>query len=238
MTRPACVLTLMLCGALLALFPVAASATDPTPSVTLTSNRSVYVAGQTATFTSKVVATNLDYVVDVQYPGSATWHVLCASYNVNSDIFTCDLGLYYNVKVRARLIDDKGTADTSDDVTEATANDTVPVRASIGTTYGGYIVKSGHYAVYGRGTSPTFVTSSQPAFPGHRCLRHQVQRKYARSWRTVKTSACQLEGSQGDVTWRWAGRHASGVGFRVRATFAGDPVNLPNAAAWVYFRFR
>ncbi|MCW2857907.1 MAG: hypothetical protein JWR52_3522 [Marmoricola sp.] len=232
MTRRFRILVLLLAAGALATPAIPASATDPSPSVTLTSNHTVYIAGQTATFTSKVVASNLDFVMQVQFPGNPAWKNVCASQNVNSDTFTCDLAMYYNVHMRAQLID------PSDDSVKATATEYVPVRASMETNYGTYIVKSGRYAVYRAGTSPSFVTQSQPAFPGKRCLRHQVQRRYASGWRAVKTSVCKVEGSQGQVYWTWGGRHPSRVNFRVRGTFAGDVVNASAHSAWIYFTFR
>ncbi|MCW2752648.1 MAG: hypothetical protein JWQ32_59 [Marmoricola sp.] len=239
MTRRFRILVLLLAAGALAVPATPAVATDPPPSVTLTSNHTVYIGGQTATFTSKVVASNLDYVLQVQFPGSAAWKDVCASQNVNTDTFTCDLAMYYNVHMRAQLIDDHGTPnEPSDDTVKATATESVPVRASMETSYGTYIVKSGRYAVYGAGTSPSFVTQSGPAFPGKRCLRHQVQRRYASGWRTVKTSVCKVEGSQGQVYWTWGGRHPSRVNFRVRGTFAGDVVNASAHSAWIYFTFR
>ncbi len=237
MTRRA---RLLLATALLAAFatvPVAASA-DPAPSVTLSSDKTVYVAADTATFVSRVSAMNLDWVVAAQVPGSATWKVLCYARNVNTDTFKCTLGVYYNVTVRAQLIDDKGTTDPNDDTVEATATEQVPVRAEMGTQAFGYHATSGRYSVYPHGSSPKFRSATVPALPGKRCLRHQVQRRYSSGWRTVKTSACLTEQTQGRVDWTWTHSHPSGVNFRVRATFAGDAINRANNSSWLYFKFR
>lgn len=241
MKRRTQVLLLALIAGLFALPTLPAAAEDPapiTPSVTLTMNKSVYVASQTATFTSHVEAMNLDWAIEIQYPGSTEWKVLCFAINVNVDDFTCQLGLAYNMKVRASLFDRHGTEATADDTLEARVNRTVPVKVRIGTTPLGYYTKSGAYAVFPRGYSPTYRASTYPAFPGQRCLRHVVQRRYASGWKTIFTSACRVQGKQGRVDWKWAGRHASAVNFRVRATFGGDAVNLANVSTWNYLRFR
>lgn len=237
------VLLLALIAGLFALPAVPAAAEDdppaPEPSVTLTMDKAMYYAGQTVTFTSQVTAQNLEWVVEVQFPGSSAWNWLCGSANVNDSVKTCRLGVYYNVKARARLFDDNGTLnDPSDDIPKASsATLSVPVRATVGTIPLGYYTKVRGYAVMSK-YSAKFRSQSSPAFPGKRCLRHQVQRKYASGWRLVKTSACILEGKQGRVDWQWGGRHPSRVKFRVRATFAGDVVNRANNGAWLYFRFR
>lgn len=218
--------------------PGAARAADPEPVLTLSANRPVYVAGQTATFTSHVEAMNLNWYLQVRFPGSAEWKTPCFNLNVNTDTFHCEIGMYYNLAVRVVLSDAHGTEDTADDTVVKMVNLGVGTRASIGTAYYGYFVKSGGYAVFGKGAHPKFATVSQPAFPGQRCLRHQVQRKYASGWRTVKTSACLVEKKQGRVDWTWTGKHPSKVKFRVRGTFAGDTVNRPNQATWLYFKFR
>ncbi len=237
MTRRARLLLATVLLAAVSSLPVAASA-DPPPSVTLSSDKAIYVASDTATFTSHVTAMNLDWVVAAQFPGSATWKVLCFSQNVNTDTFKCTIGVYYNLTVRAQLIDDHGTKDTSDDTVEATATLNVPVRAQMGTQAFGYHGTSGRYSVYPRGSSPKFRSATLPALPGKRCLRHEVQRRYSSGWRTVKTSACLTEQTQGRVDWTWKHSHPSGVNFRVRATFAGDAINRSNSSAWLYFKFR
>jgi hypothetical protein len=102
------VLLLALLAGFFALPAASASATDPA-SVTLTMNKSVYVAGDSAEFTSTITATNLDWVVSVQFPGSTDWKPLCVQYNVNDSVQHCTLGVYYNAKVKAVLVDDKTT---------------------------------------------------------------------------------------------------------------------------------
>jgi hypothetical protein len=231
------VLLLALLAGFFALPAASASATDPA-SVTLTMNKSVYVAGDSAEFTSTITATNLDWVVSVQFPGSTDWKPLCVQYNVNDSVQHCTLGVYYNAKVKAVLVDDKGTATTTDDTVEAAANLSVPVRAAMGILPLDYFTKSGNYAVESNGSSPSFRGASYPAFPGKRCLRHVVQRRYSSGWKRVLTSACMIEQKQGQVVWRWSGRHPSRVNFRVRSTFAGDSVNQAANSSWLYFRFR
>ncbi|MFL6160497.1 MAG: hypothetical protein ACJ72D_30775 [Marmoricola sp.] len=232
------VLFLPLAAAALVLPAVPASATDPAPAVTLTANKSVYLAGQSAQLTSKITAHNLDWIVDFQYPGSTEWHGLCASLGVNDSVRNCTLGVNYNVKVRAVLIDDKGTQDTSDDTLEAMATRNLAVKATVATSPLNYNLKSGNYVVYPKTYKPTFRSTTYPAFPGGRCLRHQLQRHKASGWKTIVTTKCTLENSKGRVDWKWTGKHASGVKYRVRAVFAGDAANKANSAAFVYFRFR
>lgn len=240
MTRRARLLLATVLVAAVSSLPAAASA-DPQPSVTLTSDQAIYVAGGTAKLTSTWVATNLAFEMEVQYPGSTQWHFLCGSYPVNTgdQPISCDLGLYYNVTVRAQLINNNGTPkDPSDDTVEATATKVIPVRAEMGTQAFGYHGTSGRYSVYPHGSSPKFRSATVPALPGKRCLRHQVQRRYSSGWRTVKTSACLTEQTQGRVDWTWTHSHPSGVNFRVRATFAGDAINRANNSSWLYFKFR
>ncbi|MET3962663.1 hypothetical protein ABIE44_002597 [Marmoricola sp. OAE513] len=230
------VLVLVLAAALLSLPAVPAGAASPV--LTLSMDRSVYTASQTATFRSHVEAMNLTYVLQIQYPGSSEWKTLCSSVNVNTADFKCQLGLQYNMKVRALLLDTKGTPDdTSDDTVEALVARAVPVRSSVGTVPSGFYSRSGKYRVMGR-SAAKFVSQSSPAFPGQRCIRHQVQRKKASGWRTVKTGKCVVQGKQGLVRWTWKGRHPTGVKYRVRASVAEDQVNKAGVGRWVYVRFR
>ncbi|MFL6159355.1 MAG: hypothetical protein ACJ72D_24985 [Marmoricola sp.] len=211
-----------------------ASASDPA-SVVLTSDKSIYVAGQTGTFTSQITATNLDWTLSVQYPGESatTWHYVQVAANTNDTTIRTSLAMNYNMTVRSELTDP-----TNGNAVVASVTVDVPVRASIGTQAAGAQYVSHGYVVYRRGASPRFTSSTYPAFPGYRCLRHVVQRKYAAGWRNVRTSACLVEQKQGKVPWTWSGRHPSGVKFRVRGVFAGDAANRYNASAWTYFRFK
>lgn len=231
-------LLLALLASLLAFPGTAASAEDPPAAVTLTADKAVYVASQTARLTSRITATNLHWVVSVQFPGSSEWKQLCLRLNVNTSVADCKLGVYYNAKVRALLIDGNGTDDTSDDTIEAMATRNLAVKPQIGTSPLGYYTKSGGYAVFPKGYSPKYRAATYPGFEGKRCLRHEVQRYYASGWRTVFTSACRVQGKQGRVDWVWAGKHPSGVKFRLRAKFAGDAVNVAANSTWNYLRFR
>lgn len=204
----------------------------------MTADRSVYVAAQTARLTSKITATNLHWEISVQFPGSTEWKQLCVRLNANSSVAQCSIGLYYNTVARARLIDGQGTEDTADDTVEATAIRNLPVKPQIGTSPLGSYTKSGKYAVYAKGSSPRYRAATYPGFEGKRCLRHEVQRYYASGWKRVFTSACRVQGKQGRVDWRWAGKHPSRVKFRLRATFAGDAVNVASNSTWKYLRFR
>lgn len=230
MKRRFLVVLLTLVVALLGL--PATSSAEGEPTLMLRSDKSVYLYGQTTTFTVDVDAMNLDYHLAVRYPGSSEWKIIDFAANVNQDRFTPKLGAYYNAVVRAQLTDPE-----ADDAVRAERTISVPVRATVATYPNGYYTRSGGYAVMSK-YSAKFRSVSAPAFPGQRCLRHQVQRKYASGWRTVKTSACILQGKQGRVDWKWGGKHPSKVKYRVRGTFAGDQVNRPNQARWLYFRFR
>lgn len=222
--------------ALLGLPAVPSYAEDP-PSITLTADRAVYTYGQSARFSAVVHAMNLDYYFQVQYAGQTQWRQVNYRGNVNDDVVESTLSAYVNMKVRALLVDNKGTSDPADDTVSVEVARSVPVRARISTAPSGYYTKSGSYALMSK-YAAKFRSQSAPAYPGKRCLRHQVQRKYASGWKLVKTSACIVEGKQGVVDWKWTGTHPSRVNFRVRATFAGDTFNRANAGAWVYFRFR
>lgn len=219
--------------------PARAADEPPTPALSMTADRSVYVAGQTANLTNRITAQNLDWVVAVRIAGTSEWKPVCFIQNVQTSTEQCALaGLVYNLTAVAQLIDRHGTDDTADDTVEAQVVRTIPVKAKIGTTPLGYYNQSGGYQVYPRGASPKFRTATYPYFPGKRCVRHVVQRHYASGWRTILTSACKLQDSKGRVDWQWAGKHASGVKFRLRATFAGDTVNRANVTSWQYLRFR
>jgi len=232
------IVLLALVAGLFAIPPQVAAADDPPAKVTLTMDKSIYVASQTARLTSKVTARNLDWLVEYQYPGRTDWKALCFASNVNTNTFSCKLGLAYNVKVRASLIDRGAPDDDSDDVVKAQEERSIPVKVKIGTSPLGYYVKSGRYKVFPKGSSPKYRAATYPYFPGQRCLRHQVQRRYASGWKTVFTSACRVQGKQGQVEWRWGGRHPSRVNFRLRAKFAGDAINRRNVSTWSYLRFR
>lgn len=221
--------------------PARAGDEPPTPALSMTADKAVYVAGQTAMLTNKITAQNLDWVVAVRIAGTSEWKPLCFVQNVRSGTEMCAISLAevpYNLTAVAQLIDRHGTEDTADDTVEAQVARSIPVKVKIGTTPTGYYTQSGGYQVYPRGASPKYRAMAYPAFPGKRCLRHVVQRHYASGWKTIFTSACRAQDSKGQVAWQWAGKHASGVKFRLRATFAGDQVNRANASTWQYLRFR
>lgn len=232
---------LALVATLLALPLGSASADGPTASVSIAANKTSYVAGETATFNVTIVATNLNYVFQIQFPNQTTWATLNFDFPVHENTVAIEhVAQYYNYKVRAALYEDtKGTPnDLSDDTLRAEQIKSVSVRMAIRTVPQSYYTSSGGTAVFARGSAPKFRSLPTPATPGYRCLRHQVQRKYSSGWRTVKTSGCVVEGKQGRVDWRWTGRHPSRVLFRVRGVFAGDAVNASSTGTWLRFRFR
>ena len=233
MNRRVQLLVLALAAAFL-VSPVGSASADPAPNIVMTTNKSVYVAADTATLTFHTTATNLNFDAVAQFPGSPTLHQFqCFAQNVNNDTFTCDLGLAYNVQIQAELTDP-----SNNNAVVASLTRNIPVRAEMATQGFGYHATSGRYALYARGSSPTFRSATYPALPGKRCLRHVVQRHYSSGWKNVTTTACKVEAKQGRVDWTWAHKHPSRVDFRVRATFAGDSLNQPNTSAWLYFRFK
>ena len=230
MNRRTRLVVLALVAALLAI-PVmvsSASAADPT-TVSITKDRSYYVAGQSAQLTVVTSGTGSGKAlrVTVSYANGATRTV---SSGATDDTFTFEFGMYINSTIRADVLDG--------DTVVATDEVTMPVRAKLGTRAFGYHQKYGSYLLYPRGSSPSFRSAIEPVVKGSRCLRHVVQRRYASGWKNVFTSACRVQDSKGRVDWTWRGKHASGVRFRVRATFAGDSLNRANAGNRIYFKFR
>lgn len=110
------------------------------------------------------------------------------------------------------------------------------VRPQLRTEPKGRWLGGGRYVLYGRNADPVFLSESYPARPDS-CLRHQLQRFRGGSWRDVRTSVCKKQSSSGAVRWQLRGDQPLKVGYRVRALFAGDELNLPAKARWVYFRF-
>jgi hypothetical protein len=228
------ILAMMLLAAAAAL-PATSAATyaataDAPPTVTITTSRSTYSYGDAVHLVFDIDGTGSGKYFSVTVDGAK--HPLVPEATTYDGTRSADAGAYVNFTVRAHIYDTDGTTEI------ATAVKTINVHAMMATNSLGFHGDQGKYAVFARGSSPTFESASLPAAPGQRCLRHVVQSRSAAGWRHVVTSACKVEGKQGRVAWRWHGKHASGVRFRVRPTFAGDKANLPSVGPWLYFRFR
>ena len=198
-----------------------------TPSLDARSDKTTYVAGQTA-----------NVAVTVSNAGASTHLKVVAKFANGTSRTLDDTDVYSGTKHYAvyMYVDTKIYAYVAG---SAQPNDTLvlPVQAAVGSAIGGYYQRSGSYALFARGTEPVFRSATTPAHEG-RCLRHEVWRQYASGWKPILLSACKLENAQGTVTWRWVGAHGSGVNFRVRAKFLGDRLNHPNAGRFIYFRFK
>jgi hypothetical protein len=204
-----------------------ATAADPPPSLDARSDKTTYVAGQTA-----------NIAVAVSNSGPSTHLRVVATFANGTTKVLDDTDVYSGTKRYAVYM----YFDTRIDAYVAGAtepDDTLklPVQAAIGSAIGGYYQRSGAYAVFAKGTEPVFRSATTPAHAG-RCIKHEVWRHYASGWKPILLSACKLENTQGAVTWRWVGTHGSGVNFRVRAKFPGDRLNHPNAGKFIYFRFK
>ncbi|RNL62587.1 hypothetical protein EFK50_12555 [Nocardioides marmoriginsengisoli] len=233
MRRPAVLIALVLTCALSGMAP--ASAEDPPPSVTMTKDRAYYVSGQTEKIT--VVASGIEggnpeaLRITLLLP-NGTSKVLEESSIVNEVPSRFSYAPYVNHVLRADLVDT-----TTDELLDS-AQLTVVQLANLSTDpKGGFLGYSGAYAVFPKRSRPVFRSRDLTGKVAPRCLRHQVQRRYASGWKPVFTSACRAE-QRSVVDWKWLGKHPSGVRFRVRATFAGDKWNRGNRAAWQYFRLR
>lgn len=200
-------------------------------SVTITSNKAVYGYNETATFKVKVTTEGTQRLeVEVAYPNGQLQ--VFDPTTTESETHTIRIAAYTNATVRARVYSYEGA--------DVLATRTAPfrVRAGLSTLTTGYAPVVNGYQVFSRGSSPKFRSFIALVVPAKRCLRHVVQRKYASGWKTVVTSACRAADSRGRVDWRWAGKHASGVKFRVFPTLAADAYNVASKGAPVYFRFR
>ncbi|MFL6062170.1 MAG: hypothetical protein ACJ72E_13125 [Marmoricola sp.] len=202
------------------------------PGITVTKDKPYYVAGQREIITGTITnaGSGSSVVVSVVLPDHATKNI-CISNVSDNDTYECGLTAYVNHEVHADLynVSKSIVASATISVSEIASVTTVAHSGSLGF--------SGSYAVYAKGSSPAFRSYDSTGKVAPRCLRHEVQRRYASGWRRVFTSACRAE-VNAHTDWRWLHKHTSKVKFRVRATFAGDAWNKPGHAAWLYFRFR
>ena len=212
--------------ALLASSSLSAVAADP-PTVTIHADRSIYVAGQTAAVdfrvdnvgsgtTLKIVLTYANGHTQTQSTGAET----------NGETFRYHYYMYVDTRIDAYM----GAA------TEPSSTLRIPVRAAVGIAIAGYYQRSGSYAVFAHGSSPTFRSATVPPRL-YRCIRHEVWRRSSSGWIKIGTSPCKSENSQGYVNWTWAGAHSSSYHYRVRARFLGDSWNHANSSKYIYFRF-
>ena len=208
-----------------------AFATDSSSaSISLYANRSVYLAGDTAKITVVVYGAGSGKYLRVTLTRANGTSTVVNSYAYN-DTFRRDFTMYVDSTVKAELIDTDKTTVLD------TKSKTLPVRAVVGSDIVGYYQQSGSYAVFAKGSSPSFRSATLPPRK-YRCLKHEIWRAYSSGWKVVSLSACKVENSQGVVTWQWAGTHPSGVHFRVRARFFGDSLNHANSGTFIYFRFK
>lgn len=198
------------------------------PSVRVHTNKTVYVAGQTAvlSFTISNAGQNTHLKVVATYANGVK-----KTLN-DTDVYTDSVPdeqvyMYYDTRIDVYVAGS----------TQPNATLHLPVQAAIGSAIGGYYQRSGSYALFPKGSEPVFRSATTPPHAG-RCIRHEVWRQYASGWKPVLLSGCKLENAQGAVTWRWTGTHGSGVNFRVRAKFLGDRLNHANAGKFIYFRLK
>lgn len=228
MKRSLHLLVLTVLAALLATFMSPAAADTHEPAVTITSDKSSYVAGQTAKL-----------VFHVSNAGSGTTlkvvTKLMSGKTVERETTVTDgqqkfsLYMYVNTQIRAYI----GGSTT------VSAYKGLPVKAAVGTRpRGGYLGFSGSYAIFPKGSSPVFRSTTFPSRPGIRCLHHEVWKFGASGWKPVLRGSCRVQNSKGQVDWKWAGKHGSNVKFRVRAIFPGDKWNQPSSAPFSYFKFK
>lgn len=214
--------------AVLATSVLPAAAEDPPPDVEVHSNKTTYVAGQTAvlSFTISNAGQNTQLKVVVTLADGTS-----KVYN-HTNVYTDDVPdesvyMYYDTRIDVYVA---GSTEPNDTLY-------LPVQAAIGSSVAGYFRRSGSYVVFAKGAEPVFRSRTNPPHAG-RCIKHEVWRQYASGWKPILLSSCKLENTQGAVTWRWLGTHGTGVNFRVRAKFLGDRLNHPNAGRFIYFRFQ
>lgn len=237
MKRSLYLVVLTVLAALLSSLMTTASAADPAPTVVITTDPAdpvTYTAGQTAT---------VNFTVDNVGPGTRLKVVIVGSNGVSKTLHDTDvsgneqgrsitrmsLAMYINARIYAYVGGSTTPGDTR----------AFPVKAAVGTRpRGGYLGFIGSYAIFPKGASPVFRSTTLPKRPGVRCLRHEVQKLAAAGWTTVLRGSCRVQNSSGNVDWQWAGKHGSNVKFRVRATFPGDSWNQPSSAPYSYFKFK
>ena len=208
-------------------FPVTVDA--HTPLLELRTDRARYDAGQNAT-------------IDVDVTGSETRHVVVTAKPADGDplvIFDGAVpagGLELTRTMRySETIEVRHPADARHEARVASL--WRGVRLGLKTTASRPADRIGNYAVYQRSADPTFVTSTSPRRL-EVCVRMQLQKYADSAWRHVRTSVCTTTGSLGKSRWTLTGRQATGVKFRTRSIFAGDPLNTASRSSWTYFRFR
>lgn len=202
-----------------------ASAADPPPTVTVTSNRTTYVAGMTASVTVEVQNGNNGTLnVKAQFANGKTATVSCGGVNVNDATFHCSLYVLINTRIVATI------GGVSDDKL-------LLVRPSMSSFPTGARAYQNGKAIYFRGDEPLVRTTVTPS-RASMCIRHQVEVLRASGWKSLLTGGCKYpDPTRNQVLWRWYGDHPTGYQFRVRATFGGDKLNVAGPGTWAYLRF-
>jgi hypothetical protein len=200
------------------------------PTVALSTDQATYRAGQTAT-------------INVNVTGSETRHIVVAAYREGIDPVVLFDGVVPDeglVLTRTMRRSETITARHPDDARHQANEVSLWREVQLGqeTTAIRPIDRVGRYAVYRRGSDPTFVTRTLPRRVGI-CIHMELQ-KYAMSgWRTLETSSCGIADESGKVRWTLADRQpAAGARLRTRGVFSGDGVNAASKGGWAYFRFR
>ncbi|MCW2787136.1 MAG: hypothetical protein JWP74_3653 [Marmoricola sp.] len=209
-----------------------AAVADPTPTVAITTDHASYVAGKVEQVTVVVAGagSGKELRITAAFP-NATTKVLAESDSVDDEgTFHFSYTVYVNHTLTADILDGTNVV--------ATAHVTVAESAGLNTDVkGGYLGYSGAYAVFPKGSRPSFRSGDLTWRVANRCLRHEVQRLTSSGWVHAFTSPCRKE-QKGVVVWKWLGKHPEKVRFRVRADFAGDVWNHAGHSPWQHFKIK
>ena len=208
---------------------VSATVLKATPSLTLRTDQRSYRAGQTATLFVDIAGSRSRTVTVTAARSGGSPQALYEG-TVPADGLTLSRRMQYT---------ERFTVTTPADATHEAASKEIVrgVRLNVTTTAQSPVARTNGWAVYRTSSDPVFAARTSPARPGA-CLRFQVQRQTSAGWRTVQTSACRSLDDASRTRWRFTGTRRTQVGYRVRARFAGDDLNLASTAPWARFRFR
>ena len=204
-----------------------------TPSITVTTDKSLYSYKATATVRVHLGRTFNGRTVNVYSRlVNTSRRVLIGTGTVDA---SGDLRVHPTVVRRVTFI-----AEFPGDYryAPATVSTTVRVRAKVGETLKRWYSTSNGDYLYRTTTNPLLVAHFSPSLTGG-CVFFLVQRYSGGTWRDwASTPDCVVIDANSDAAGELVGSHPTGYRFRIRARFVGSFENAPNTGAWKYFRFR
>jgi Carboxypeptidase regulatory-like domain len=199
------------------------------PNLTLRTDRTTYTAGQPATI-SVDIGNSDSRAVTVTAARSDGSRTVIYEGTVPQGGLTLSRRMMHTETIRVTTPADPNHKAAAREVKRG-------VRLKLTTKALSPATHSGDQAIYPVTADPLFAAHTTPIRPGV-CLRFQLQKRDSGSWRTIRTSTCRSVDTTGSARWRFDGTHRVDTGYRIRANFSGDTLNLAANAPWARFRFR